>query len=1191
MASSNTFPVFIRAEYDGSGSAFAKFESEAAQSVGRAKRLFDDAGQSIKSVLDKALSGPRTDLGSLDLGVSELRRAAAAADERAQAAAMMATAIQRAAQAEGDYSVKARASSAAAEALAVEYRQAAAAARDQVSATEQVQRQLDALTRSQGAVSRGHLTLIEGGRGVVRSAGEQRTAMIQIGQQMQDVAVSFAGGQQASTIFAQQLPQLAFAMSGLSGVAGRVGTFFAGPWGVSLSLGALALGPLINNLFQSANAASEAEEASKALAERQLDIANFFDIATGAIKEQNTALIQNARLKRLEEIDAERKTIKQRADDIRNLVLGSDDSRFVGGGGIAPGASVAPTELPGNPDLVNALAAARGNQAIIDAELARLAQSTSGNAARAREILELRAKQALAVREVQRLSLETESLEAGRLAPGLRKPPATRKTRARKGGDGEAAARALDVVRERGEDASQRIENLVAQFDRTPPAVARVSKALGVLDDLANDFSKKQPPNYADLVKQLDEARKVITNFPATILSESLKEGEQQLEIQSLIAQGREDEAEALTRLIALQKESGQVAADAPRLILEQVQAMRALGKQQEVLRAQIEPYLRAIDGIEGSLNAAFAGLRTDAPGAIKGLFSSIGSTIDQAFADYLSETLLGGAFRQARDEIKGKPEFERSLEIMAASMARTAIKVEGLGNAAAGADARLGGGAVPANDNTAATAAKALEAEIAVLANRTMQTPQSALGGIFGRVGVTLLGEEIGTKIGDFLKEYGDGLYLGQIGGGLIGATGTGGQVLSSIGGALGEKFGSQLAESAFGKSLGKLGEQLGPLGAIAGGLLGGVVGKLLTSPKTGSANIAGGAGGLSIASFSGNSKAMRDAAGKGGDSVISSAERIAELLGGSLTGAGSVSIGLRDGKYRVDTTGQGRTKTKKGAVDFGEDAEAAVRFATLDLIKDGIISGLRASTNRILQQGKDLEAAIEKAVDFESVFTRLKEYKDPVGAALDTLDREFVRLQKIFKEAGASTEEYAQLEELYGLERTKSIKEAGERVTASLKGLFDELTVGNDARSLRTRLGLAQAQYDPLAARVRAGDTAAYDGFAEAARQLLDIQRQFSGSQSGYFQLLDEVTALTKSRIDAETNVASISANRDSPFDSRGSATGATGDNAAVVGAIERQTADLTQNLLRGFAQIMDGRIVATSGGDGNFRFASFV
>ena len=63
----------------------------------------------------------------------------------------------------------------------------------------------------------------------------------------------------------------------------------------------------------------------------------------------------------------------------------------------------------------------------------------------------------------------------------------------------------------------------------------------------------------------------------------------------------------------------------------------------------------------------------------------------------------------------------------------------------------------------------------------------------------------------------------VGQVGGGLIGATGTGSRVLSSIGGALGEKFGSQIAESAFGKSLGKLGEQLGPLGAIAGGVLGG--------------------------------------------------------------------------------------------------------------------------------------------------------------------------------------------------------------------------------------------------------------------------------------------------------------------------------------------------------------------------------
>ena len=157
---------------------------------------------------------------------------------------------------------------------------------------------------------------------------------------------------------------------------------------------------------------------------------------------------------------------------------------------------------------------------------------------------------------------------------------------------------------------------------------------------------------------------------------------------------------------------------------------------------------------------------------------------------------------------------------------------------------------------------------------------------------------------------------------------------------------------------------------------------------------------------------------------------------------------------------------------------------------------------------------------------------------------------------EAGASAEEYAQLEELYGIERAKAVKEAAERVTASLKGLYDELTVGNDALSLRSRLGFAKEKYDPLAKRVAAGDVSAYDDYAAAARELLDIQRQFSGSQSEYFRLLDEITALTKTRIDAEANVASIAAARGSPFTANGQPVNVAVDNSAVVSAIDAQT-----------------------------------
>ena len=358
-----------------------------------------------------------------------------------------------------------------------------------------------------------------------------------------------------------------------------------------------------------------------------------------------------------------------------------------------------------------------------------------------------------------------------------------------------------------------------------------------------------------------------------------------------------------------------------------------------------------------------------------------------------------------------------------------------------------------------------------------------------------------------------------------------------SDIGGAIG----------AFGAAI-QINKQVGNILGFKGGPFGifqSAFESIINPSRSAGATLTG----VNSYTLGGKDKGQYGVADDLGSSVSTGLENIASALGASLGGF-NTTIGIRDGDYRVNTSGTS-LKLKNGAKDFGDDAEAAIKYAIADAIKDGALLGLRASTQALLTKTDDVEAQLQKALDFESVFATLKSYKDPVGAALDTLDQEFSRLTKIFDEAGASTAEYAQLEELYGIKRTEAVKEAGEKITASLKALFDDLTVGNDARSLRDRLAEAQASYSPLAARVAAGDTAAYDDYADAARQLLDLQRQISGSSTDYFALLDEVTGLTKSRIDAETNIASISAGRDSIF--------AAESLAPVVSATEAQTAAL--------------------------------
>lgn len=108
---------------------------------------------------------------------------------------------------------------------------------------------------------------------VAQSSGRMRFAMINAGQQVQDIAVQLQGGQRAAVVFAQQLPQLSFALSGLQGssnkVASAVGsfaTFMSGPWGAAISVGAMALGPLIAKLFETKGAAEKTQESLERIA-------------------------------------------------------------------------------------------------------------------------------------------------------------------------------------------------------------------------------------------------------------------------------------------------------------------------------------------------------------------------------------------------------------------------------------------------------------------------------------------------------------------------------------------------------------------------------------------------------------------------------------------------------------------------------------------------------------------------------------------------------------------------------------------------------------------------------------------------------------------------------------------------------------------------------------------------------------
>lgn len=78
----------------------------------------------------------------------------------------------------------------------------------------------------------------------VRSIGRQNAMYVQLGYQAQDVTASLASGINPLVILAQQGGQTAAALSQMGGTAGKVASFFAGPWGAAIIGATLLLGYL-----------------------------------------------------------------------------------------------------------------------------------------------------------------------------------------------------------------------------------------------------------------------------------------------------------------------------------------------------------------------------------------------------------------------------------------------------------------------------------------------------------------------------------------------------------------------------------------------------------------------------------------------------------------------------------------------------------------------------------------------------------------------------------------------------------------------------------------------------------------------------------------------------------------------------------------------------------------------------------
>lgn len=391
---------------------------------------------------------------------------------------------------------------------------------------------------------------------------------------------------------------------------------------------------------------------------------------------------------------------------------------------------------------------------------------------------------------------------------------------------------------------------------------------------------------------------------------------------------------------------------------------------------------------------------------------------------------------------------------------------------------------------------------------------------GVFGAQG-GIFGQTIGSGLTGVARLLGIGGKAGASGaiaqaGGFGTAAGWGGAFMPGAGPA---------AQAGLGGGIGKL---LGndPLrAAVSIGLLAvGPLTRLIAPARRGSATLGFDGGELDVVSSRGNSRSRIQRSTESAGGVADTLRSIAEQLGGQLSGPISTSIGVRNNSFRVDTTGQGRTKLRAGVLDFGQDAAAAAEAAVRDALSDGVISGISAAARNILARGGDLQKAIEQAVSIETIGKRLRAIDDPLGAALDELNKEFETLRRTLIDAGGTAEQLRDAERLYNLEREETVRRVGNQAD-SLRSFLSELRMGTSSPlSLRDQSAEARARLEPFLAQINAGQAIDTQAYQEAAGRFLDIQRSLFGSTEVFFAEFDRIQAATSRAIERIDNANPI-------------------------------------------------------------------
>ena len=352
-------------------------------------------------------------------------------------------------------------------------------------------------------------------------------------------------------------------------------------------------------------------------------------------------------------------------------------------------------------------------------------------------------------------------------------------------------------------------------------------------------------------------------------------------------------------------------------------------------------------------------------------------------------------------------------------------------------------------------------------------------IGKAFGKLGINT--GKLGKALGQVYAGY-------QIGSGAAQLLGSGKTKESQKGGVVGAAVGGT-AFAAFGLPPG--------VGAAIGSFFGSIIGGLFHKPIASSAIISG-TNGASDVKVVGQTKDYIKASTAEGASIQKSLRDLAASLGGEANGKFKVSIGKREDYFRVSAIGNPdvdrKYPDKVGLVYNGTDEAAALAEAVKAAVRQGAITGLSATSDRLLRTLDDIDRAIELVQAIEGVKKSAAQIRDPLKAAYDDLKHNLSDLTAKFTEAGASASEWADLSTVAQYEFSQALKDA----TAGLISFRDSITSGDlSYLSPSEKLSAASDKFSAYETRINKGDFSfTQDEFTQAGTALQSLAREVYGS-----------------------------------------------------------------------------------------------